>query len=157
MTEKKPITGGCQCGAVRYAIEGMLENPHICHCRMCQKAFGNYFATLVTTQKNNLVWTRGEPGFFRSSSIVKRGYCRDCGTPLSVSDDDSERISISIGSLDDPDIVIPGKQFGMEARRPAFSRLHALPGSRTEDETSAERLAKYKSLQHPDHDTEHWP
>jgi hypothetical protein len=38
------ITGGCQCGAVRYRITAPFENAHICHCRMCQKAFGNYFA-----------------------------------------------------------------------------------------------------------------
>ena len=40
------LTGGCQCGAVRYAL---LEEPtgaHICHCRMCQKAFGSFFAPL---------------------------------------------------------------------------------------------------------------
>jgi hypothetical protein len=34
------ITGGCQCGAVRYRIEGDLGRASICHCRMCQKAFG---------------------------------------------------------------------------------------------------------------------
>jgi hypothetical protein len=39
-------TGGCQCGAVRYRIEGELEYPHLCHCRMCQKAAGNYFMPL---------------------------------------------------------------------------------------------------------------
>jgi hypothetical protein len=77
------VTGGCQCGAVRYAISGPLHNPHICHCRMCQKAFGNYFAALVGTRRENLTWTRGEPASFRSSSVVQRGFCRDCGTPLS--------------------------------------------------------------------------
>ena len=49
-----PITGGCQCGAVRYRITAPLENPHICHCRMCQKAFGNYFAALVGMKKTGL-------------------------------------------------------------------------------------------------------
>ena len=31
-------TGGCQCGAVRYRATAMLDNAHVCHCRMCQKA-----------------------------------------------------------------------------------------------------------------------
>ena len=93
-------TGGCQCGAVRYAITSPFENPHICHCRMCQKAFGNYFAALVGTMKTGLTWTKGTPGFFRSSAIVDRGFCRECGTPLSIADDDSDRIAVSIGSLD---------------------------------------------------------
>ncbi|MGA7267210.1 MAG: GFA family protein, partial [Aestuariivirga sp.] len=72
MTDEKVITGGCQCGAVRYAIDGPFNNPHICHCRMCQKAFGNYFAALVGTSKAGLAWTKGEPSFFRSSDIVQR-------------------------------------------------------------------------------------
>ncbi len=41
------MTGGCQCGAVRYALLSPPTNPHICHCRMCQKAFGSFFAPLA--------------------------------------------------------------------------------------------------------------
>ena len=46
MTEKRARvhTGGCQCGAVRYALLAEPYDPHICHCRMCQKAFGGPFA-----------------------------------------------------------------------------------------------------------------
>jgi hypothetical protein len=146
------ITGGCQCGAVRYEITGPLENPHICHCRMCQKAFGNYFAALVGTAKSDLHWTRGETAFFRSSSVVKRGFCRDCGTPLTFAYDHSKRIAVSIGSLDHPEIVTPQNQFGTEARLPAFALLHTLPGTKTEDDIPADMLVKLKSLQHPDHD-----
>jgi hypothetical protein len=147
------IAGGCQCGAVRYAITGPLENPHICHCRMCQKAFGNYFAALVGTKKATLAWTHGEPGFFRSSSIVNRGFCRDCGTPLSFAYDHSDRIAVSIGSLDDPTLAVPAQQFGIEAMLPSFPKLHSLPGTRTEDDIPADMLAKLKSLQHPDRET----
>lgn len=42
-----PLTGGCQCGAVRFACDH-LGRASICHCRMCQKAFGGYFGPLVT-------------------------------------------------------------------------------------------------------------
>jgi hypothetical protein len=41
------LTGGCQCGAVRYALTAMPEGAHFCHCRMCQKAVGGPFAALV--------------------------------------------------------------------------------------------------------------
>ena len=152
MTETLLATGGCQCGAVRYAIATPLENPHVCHCRMCQKAFGNYFAALVSTKKSGLTWTKGTPSFFRSSAIVDRGFCRDCGTPLSIADDPSDRIAISIGSLDHPEMVTPAHQYGTEARLPAFVLLHTLPGTRTEDDIPVGMLAKLKSLQHPDRD-----
>ena len=47
MTDNFRMTGGCQCGAVRYALLEQPDNPHICHCRMCQKAFGSFFAPLT--------------------------------------------------------------------------------------------------------------
>ena len=40
-------TGGCQCGAVRYAAYAPLNHSHFWHCRMCQKAVGNLFAALA--------------------------------------------------------------------------------------------------------------
>ncbi len=35
------LTGGCQCGAVRFSV-GRLGRASVCHCRMCQKAFGSF-------------------------------------------------------------------------------------------------------------------
>jgi hypothetical protein len=150
MTDDILATGGCQCGAVRYAISTPFENPHICHCRMCQKAFGNYFAALVGTSKSGLSWTRSKPAFFRSSEIVQRGFCPACGTPLSFDYDYSDRIAVSIGSLDHPERVMPAIQYGAESRLPAFAYLHTLPATRTEDDIPADMMEKLKSRQHPD-------
>ncbi|MGO7428793.1 GFA family protein, partial [Rhizobium ruizarguesonis] len=41
-------TGGCQCGAIRFRVSGDIKDSSICHCRMCQKAFGAYYAPLVS-------------------------------------------------------------------------------------------------------------
>jgi hypothetical protein len=149
MTAKR-ITGGCQCGAVRYAITGPLTNPHICHCRMCQKAFGNYFAALVCTDRRHFSWTRGKPAIFESSANVERGFCANCGTPLSFAYKDGNLMDVSIGSLDDPASVTPENQYGAESRLPAFENLHLLPSSRSEDTIPPEALARLKSRQHPD-------
>ena len=146
-------TGGCQCGAVRYALTGPFHNPHICHCRMCQKAFGNYFAALVSCKKDAFRWSRGSPSIFRSSEIVSRFFCSDCGTPLGFAYDSSPHIAVSIGSLDEPAAVTPARQYGIESRLPAFEGLHALPGSRTEDDVPPDMVEKLKSRQHPDRET----
>jgi hypothetical protein len=119
---------------------------------MCQKAFGNYFAPLAGVPRRDHAWTRGQPGIFKSSEAVERGFCRDCGTPLSFSYVERDRISVSIGSLDEPARVSPIDQYGMESMLPSFPTLHTLPGTRTEDDETPEELAKMQSRQHPDHD-----
>jgi hypothetical protein len=153
------LTGGCQCGAVRYALHEWPSHPHICHCRMCQKAFGNFFAAFTGVPRDKFELTRGELATFMSSDQAERGFCRDCGTPLTFRYVGRVRIAVSIGSLDEPARVKPEQQIGIEARMPWFAELCALPGEQaTEDEDPALAAAiKASSHQHPDHDTKEWP
>ena len=119
MTEvKSPVaTGGCQCGAVRYALYVAPENSHVCHCRMCQRATGGLFAALAGAPKDDFAWTKGEPSVFASSNLATRAYCRDCGTPLSFSYNlPTARFYVSIGTLDDPNAAPIGKQYGTESK-----------------------------------------
>ncbi|MGF1641437.1 MAG: GFA family protein [Rhodospirillales bacterium] len=155
MTEPRQplLTGGCQCGAVRYALYAAPEGASICHCRMCQKAMGNVFAPLAPVRLADVRWTRGAPAVYLSSPIVERGFCRDCGTPLSFRYIDGDWIEIAIGSLDQPDRVPPVKHLGIESRLGWIHLADGLPSFRTEDNTTPDRLARIRSFQHPDHDT----
>ncbi|MGF9562440.1 GFA family protein [Neorhizobium sp. JUb45] len=148
-------TGGCQCGALRFRIDGKPSQSSICHCRMCQKAFGAYYAPLVSTRGATFVWTRGAPKYFQSSNHVQRGFCDNCGTPLTY--EAMGGIAVSAGALDDPSSLPPSMQYGLEGKLPFVEHLHALPGHRTEDDIAdAPFLADLVSNQHPDHDTEDW-
>lgn len=115
---KTPVaTGGCQCGRVRYALYVAPQNSHVCHCRMCQRATGGVFAALAGAPKSEFAWTAGDPAFFASSNLAKRGYCRDCGTPLSFSYDMPEaRFYVTIGSMDAPEAAPIIMQYGVESR-----------------------------------------
>lgn len=146
-------SGGCQCGAVRYRLHAEPQNPHICHCRMCQKAMGNYFAALARVQLAEIEWTRGSPSLFKSSELVERGFCRSCGTSLTFRYVNTDRINVTLGSLDDPKSVVPVRQYGIEGRMEFFNVLHELPGSKTEDDVPKDVLPRLTSLQHPDCDT----
>ena len=152
MSADQLYTGGCQCGAVRYAFSDEPVDPHICHCRMCQKAFGGFFAPLAGVALDDIRWTKGEPALYRSSNLAERGFCAACGTPLTFRYLDSDMINIAIGSLDRPADVKPGKQYGMEGRMAWFAELAGLPGTRTEDDLPADLHEKLISAQHPDHD-----
>ena len=119
------LTGGCQCGAVRYAVHETPYQVGICHCRMCQKAAGApYFATF-TVKNASLDWTRGTPAVFRSSEKMERGFCRDCGTPLYNNWVANDVIHPAIGTLDDPSAVSPEFQGGTEAQA-RVDRRHSL-------------------------------
>jgi hypothetical protein len=146
-------TGGCQCGAVRYALYAEPTDPHICHCRMCQKAVGGYFASFAGVALTDFAWTRGRPGIFHSSEAVERGFCRNCGTPLSFRYVTRASIGITLGSLDAPERVKPEKQFSIESRVSFFGELHELEGHTTEGNLAPDVREQVSSRQHPDHET----
>ena len=151
-------SGGCQCGAVRYHVTAVLDTSHICHCRMCQKAAGNFFIALIGVPRDAMTWTRGAPATFDSSDKVSRGFCRDCGTPLFYDYSDSKHVSLTTGSFDDPSAFPPRVQFGVEGRLPVFESL-PIKAEGTTEETMAEYVGAIKASnhQHPDHDTRGWP
>jgi len=148
-------TGGCQCGAVRYALYAEPIEASLCHCRMCQKAMGNAFAPLAKIPRADFAWTRGAPSVFRSSPITERGFCDACGTPLSFAytDAGADWIEVTMGSLDDPGRIEPTGHFGVESKVPWLHLADGLREVRTEDNTLPERLARIVNHQHPDHDT----
>ncbi len=149
-------TGGCQCGATRFRITGDLKSSSVCHCRMCQKAFGAFYAPLVDIGEAELAWTRGEPKRFQSSNHVKRGFCPECGTPLTY--EAADGIAIATGAFDDPSAVPPVIQYGVERKIGFVDRINELPVRVTMDDAgSAPFLKHIVSNQHPDHDTDSWP
>ena len=134
------ITGGCQCGAVRYRVTGGLGSAGICHCRMCQRAVGNVFAPLVTAK--GVVW-QGTPARWASSNIAERGFCAACGTPLFLRDFDCPEgeFEIMIATLDDPEHAPPAHHVGIESRISWVRLADGLPeyvtGARTGDDPGA--------------------
>ena len=155
--DNKPVySGGCQCGAVRFRVEGALGDASVCHCRMCQKASGNFYLPLVSVRGAKLEWTRGEPKKFRSSNFAFRGFCGECGTPLTYEAPDG--IALAIGAFDDPSGLAPVIQWGIESKLPYVDHVPELPGEVTmADQGAADFLATLVSYQHPDHETETWP
>jgi hypothetical protein len=152
--------GGCQCGAVRYAFEGAPENVHLCHCRMCQKAVGGPFAVICPVAKSAFRITRGEVAWFASSDVARRGFCRDCGTPLFFDYPHDPGLGVLVGTLDRPDLVPPVLQYGThETGVPWFEGLPRLPSLAiyTDDPDGMIPRIKASNRQHPDHDTERWP
>lgn len=142
-------TGGCQCGAVRYALS---ERPksEFCHCSMCRRATGGVFAALGTVPKSAVRWTRGEPAYFASSTAVERGFCARCGTPLTFAYHDSGGMDVTLGSLDDPEAVGPLQlEFAVESRLSWMPVVGGTQQRLDEDAASPAHRPDFRSLQAP--------
>lgn len=148
------VSGGCQCGAVRFSA-GRVGRAGICHCRMCQKATGGFFAPFVDVYE--LTWTRGEPTYFQSSNLAQRGFCAACGTPLTYEAEGSP-LNVAVGAFDHPEALAPVIQVGTGSKLPFADGLSELPHRTPAEEAKvAGFYAEVVSNQHPDHDTEAWP
>ncbi|GGL76745.1 aldehyde-activating protein [Wenxinia marina] len=150
-------SGGCQCGAVRFQVTKTLQNGHVCHCRMCQKATGGLFAAHVSVERADLGWTRGDPAEFESSDGIYRGFCGSCGTYLYFRRRSGARQSLAIGAFDDPAAFPLVIELGCESRLPQVDQLGRVERI-TSEEDDAEGVAVIArtNRQHPDRDTEAW-
>ena len=152
------LTGGCQCGAVRFAAYAEPLKIGLCHCRMCQKAVAGPFAVLAEVAWSDFAWTRRTPSAFQSSSCAVRDFCSACGTPLSYRTPGGPIIELLAGAFDEPHRVAPTYEVGVESKLGWLQRLAALPPKSTLENIGAEKLAGITGYQHPDHDTgPDWP
>ncbi len=102
---QKTVTGGCHCGAVRYALAA-VQASMVCHCRTCQRISGAPVVAWASVGADDYVVTQGEPARYASSPGVSRTFCGHCGTQLTYQAEQGE-IDVAIASLDDPDAFSP--------------------------------------------------
>jgi hypothetical protein len=155
MTDRPPLhTGGCQCGAVRFAVYAEPKRIGLCHCRMCQKAVGGPFVVLAEVPWDDFAWTRGQPASFQSSSRAARDFCAACGTPLSYRQIGGSLIELTSGAFDDPGRIVPTHEVGVESQLDWVDHIGELPGKTTLENSGADEVATIESYQHPDRELE---
>jgi hypothetical protein len=78
-----PLTGGCTCKAVRFAVNAMPLMVYACHCTECQRWSGSAFSLSMPVKAESFSLTRGAPRSYRrtGTSGVESTYwfCGDCG------------------------------------------------------------------------------
>ncbi len=101
------LTGRCACGAIRYrATSSPFWSAH-CHCESCRRVTGAPMASFLGFSKVSVDW-QGQRAFRASSPGTTRGFCADCGTPLSyMSTRWPGEIHIYAATLDDPALFVP--------------------------------------------------
>jgi hypothetical protein len=87
---------------------------------------------------------------------VQRGFCADCGTPLTY--EYGGPCEVAIGALDNPNLAPPVIQVNPAGKVAFFDGLCGLPVRPDGAEPKADAFkAAVVSHQHPDHDTAAWP
>jgi hypothetical protein len=105
--ESNRLTGGCQCGAVRYEMAGEPVTVYVCHCRECQKQSASAFGISVIVKRSDFRVTQGEVKVWQrptdSGGMLACAFCPGCGSRLwHESIDTTGTISVKGGSLDGP-------------------------------------------------------
>ncbi len=105
------VTGGCQCGRVRFAFPRKPLAVRACWCRDCQYiATGN--ASITAFFDADGVSITGETARFTreatSGRTIRQHFCPHCGTPLFAADDaESGFLAVRVGALDDREVGRP--------------------------------------------------
>ena len=94
--------GGCLCGAVRYKTTGTPNDTNVCYCTQCQRQSGSPLPAFANFNLDQFELLRGELGSYRASDTASRQFCPSCGSWLFWVRDGGTRISITLGSFDDP-------------------------------------------------------
>ena len=131
----REMTGGCQCGRVRYSAQVADDEAYLCHCRMCQRATGGVSIAFKNLAKAEVAWQH-EPDWYASSEVATRPFCRECGTPLGFAFNTSDRIDLTVGSFDDPAPFYPTANFGIESKHAAWEDTSHLPSYKVTETAS---------------------
>lgn len=129
------MTGGCQCGRVRYRAKIDDGDAYLCHCRMCQRATGGVSIAFKNLPKVDVTW-EAQPDRYASSPIAERGFCANCGTPLTYEAHEHDRMDLTVGSFDDPSRFRPTEHSGCESWHRDWLDTSHLPASRTDENQS---------------------
>ena len=101
------LAGKCLCGAVAFEAARDRSEVEACHCGQCRRWSGAGWMN-VNVPYASLKFTSGadKVGWHRSSDLVRRGFCRECGSALfwhaDRHPDHAHTIAVSAGSLAAP-------------------------------------------------------
>jgi hypothetical protein len=123
------LTGGCQCGAVRYEVEGEMAHHALCHCSDCRASSGAPMVAWMAFPAAGFRVTKGEAVAFNSSGASIRHFCGTCGTGLYFLNEQflPGIVDIQSATLDDANDHAPSAQIQTAERLDYMAKLSELP------------------------------
>ncbi len=118
-----PMTGGCQCGAVRYKVGGEPLALFACHCAECQRQSGSAFGLSMIVKRDDFVLERGTLKSFEratdSGRTISGHFCPDCGVRIYHLPTWREGVlTLKPGTLDDTGWLRPSGHVWTDSAQP---------------------------------------
>jgi hypothetical protein len=122
-----PLTGGCQCGTLRYEVLQAPILTYTCHCTACQHITSSAFSLAIIVPDSAFRLTAGEPRLVQraadSGRVSTRWLCPDCGCwvvggaqPGAAPGEMVRRVRA--GTLDDTSWLRPTAHFWTRSKQP---------------------------------------
>ena len=131
------MTGGCQCGAVRYELRGAPERVVVCHCRDCQRQTGSAFGMTMPVRREDFTLVAGKLKTYRRIAESGRpnigAFCGDCGSRIYNEPSYVEgMLNIKPGTLDDTSWLRPQEHYWVRGALDWVTIPEDLPKHETE-------------------------
>ncbi len=133
MTDQaQALSGGCNCGAVRYQIAGAPLGVIACHCTSCRRQSGAAFSVNLVVRADTMT-IEGELASWpdpdtESGAPIDRQFCARCGSPIrSVPTAAPKMIAVKAGTLDAPEGFAPQMHIWTRSALPWATIPEGLP------------------------------
>ncbi|MFC3148422.1 GFA family protein [Piscinibacterium candidicorallinum] len=124
MTDLEDLTGGCDCGQMRYRMHRAPMFVNCCHCSWCQRETGSAFAVNAMIETDELTCTAGTPDLVETPSESGLGQqiarCPHCRVALWSHYASAGPIIafVRVGTLDAPERCPPDAHIFTRSRLP---------------------------------------
>jgi len=125
------MDGGCECGRVRYSLNGDSIFINCCHCRQCQKLSGSAFAMNAMVERDRVEIVAGAEATEPARGGGAR--CAECGTILWGTHRmfGDTILFLRVGTLDEGERLTPDAHFFVRSKHPWVRVPEGVPAFET--------------------------
>jgi len=115
------LRGHCECGRVRFEVDGNINDFSHCHCSQCRRLHGAAYATFAGIARDEFRYVTGEnvTRAFASSDSHERIFCAECGSSILVAlDTEPDTFYLSMSTLEGDPPRPPGYHIFVGSKAP---------------------------------------
>lgn len=124
------LAGHCECGVVRYQVNGEIHDFSHCHCSQCRRLHGAAYATFAGVAREDVTWLSGKDALktYLSSPTHERLFCTHCGSNILVAlDSEPDDYYLSLSSIEGNPVLPEGYHIFVDSKAPWHTIQDDLP------------------------------